>query len=161
MRTVKILSLLSICGIAAWVALSNRTAEAGLACCGASESFFDAKFCPGPKSAATAKKSSVASIEEQKKNYPLDVCVVMGSKLGEHGEVVDHVYKSRLVRLCCKGCVNTFKKDPATYLAKLDEAVKVKAESEPIRSEKDAKSPTTAPKSKDAPAESHSGHAHH
>lgn len=49
------------------------------------------------------------------------------------GDAVDYVHKEegkpdRLVRFCCASCIKTFKKDPAKYLAKLDEAEKAAAE---------------------------------
>ena len=69
-------------------------------------------------------------IESLKKDYPMEVCVVSGEKLGEMGEPIDYLYtqkvdgtdQTRLVRFCCKGCVKSFKKDPAKYLKQLDEA---------------------------------------
>ena len=61
--------------------------------------------------------------------YPLTTCVVSDEKLeaGDMGEPIDYIYKEagkpdRLVRFCCKMCVPKFEKDPAKYLAKLDEA---------------------------------------
>ena len=59
--------------------------------------------------------------------YPLDTCVVSGEKLGTMGKPYDYVHQQegqpdRLVRLCCKGCLKDFKKDPARYLKLLDEA---------------------------------------
>ena len=65
-------------------------------------------------------------IKQQLKYYPLGTCVVMEEEvLGSEdmGEPVDKVYKNRLVRFCCKGCVRKFKKDPATYIARIDQAV--------------------------------------
>ncbi len=61
--------------------------------------------------------------------YPLETCVVSGEKLeaGDMGPMIDYVHKEdgkpdRLVRLCCKGCIKDFNKDPATYLKKIDDA---------------------------------------
>ena len=69
-----------------------------------------------------------------KASYPLETCVVSGDKLdgGDMGEPIDYIHKEdgkpdRLVRLCCKGCVRDFKKDPAKYLKKIDEAAAAKA----------------------------------
>lgn len=57
-------------------------------------------------------------------NYPLDYCIVSGEKLnGEMGKPVNYDYHGRLIRFCCNGCVATFEKDPATYIAKLDSAI--------------------------------------
>jgi hypothetical protein len=59
--------------------------------------------------------------------YPLTTCIVADEKLGEMGKPYDYVHKEdgkpdRLVRFCCKGCLPDFKKDPAKYLKRLDEA---------------------------------------
>jgi len=69
------------------------------------------------------KKVDAATVKQQMPYYPLDTCVVSGDKLGGMGGAVDYVYKNRLVRFCCTGCIAKFEKDPATYLAKLDAAV--------------------------------------
>lgn len=65
-------------------------------------------------------------IEAGKKSYPLDTCVVSGEKLGSMGEPVDYLYGTRLVRLCCKGCVKQVTKDAAPLLAKIDAATKTR-----------------------------------
>jgi YHS domain-containing protein len=59
---------------------------------------------------------------EKKDTYPLQTCVVSGEKLGEMGDPYIYTHEGREVRLCCKGCLKDFKKDPAKYLKKLDEA---------------------------------------
>ena len=66
-------------------------------------------------------------VEQQIKHYPLTHCVVMeeDSLVKPEGEdqPVNLVYRNRLVRFCCDGCVKDFKDDPAEYIAKLDKAV--------------------------------------
>lgn len=69
------------------------------------------------------KKVDDKIIAEQTAGYPLETCVVSGKKLGEMGEPINLVQGNRLVRLCCKGCVDPLKKDSAKFMAKLDEAV--------------------------------------
>ena len=54
--------------------------------------------------------------------YPLEVCVVSGEKLGSMGKPIVLQHEGREVRLCCKGCVEDFNKDPKKFMAKLDEA---------------------------------------
>jgi hypothetical protein len=63
--------------------------------------------------------------------YPLRTCVVSGDELGgDMGEPYVFTYKDpnnprdpgRVVKLCCKGCLDDFKKDPAAYLKKIDDA---------------------------------------
>lgn len=68
--------------------------------------------------AEDAKKAAPA------KPYPLQTCVVSGEKLGEMGKPFNYTHEGREVRLCCKSCLKDFKKDPAKYLKKLDEAEK-------------------------------------
>ena len=63
-----------------------------------------------------------ATVEAQKPWYPLETCIHCDHALKE-GEAIDHVYKNRLVWLCSEDCVAEFEKDPAKYIAKLDEAV--------------------------------------
>jgi hypothetical protein len=67
-----------------------------------------------------------AKTDQPKKEYPLDVCVVSGEKLGSMGKPVVLQHEGREVRLCCAGCIDKFKQDPAKYLKKLDEAEKKK-----------------------------------
>jgi len=61
--------------------------------------------------------------KKEKKTYPLTTCVVSGEKLGgDMGDPYVFTHDGREVRLCCKSCLKDFKKDPAKYLKKLDEA---------------------------------------
>lgn len=89
--------------------------------------------CVGRFEADTAKyfaDMDKAIAKQQMPFYPLDTCVVTGEPLAIDGEdiAINHVYKNRLVRLCCKGCVRDFEADPAKHMAKLDDAV-IKAQS--------------------------------
>lgn len=65
-------------------------------------------------------------VGEQLDAYPLTTCVVSGEALGEMGDPVNFVHRpeNRLVRFCCEGCVEAFRKDPVPFLAKIDEAAK-------------------------------------
>lgn len=87
--------------------------------------------------------------------YPLAVCVVSAEALGSMGDAYVHLHKEegkpdREVRLCCKGCLKRFAKDPAKYLAKLDAAL----------AQPSAPAAPSAP-AKPAPApDAHAGHAH-
>jgi len=66
-----------------------------------------------------------------KDTYPLTTCVVSGEKLGgDMGAPVIYIYKDpkikndpgREFRFCCPNCLKDFKKDPAKYLKKIDDA---------------------------------------
>lgn len=75
------------------------------------------------------RKLDDAIIAQQKPRYPLDTCVVSGKALDGPGvDAVDFVYKNRLVRFCCKACIDQFKQDPGLFLDKLDSAVIAHAE---------------------------------
>lgn len=60
-----------------------------------------------------------AYAEFQQERYPIDTCVVAGGRLGSMGEPVEIVAGTRLVRLCCEGCVPKFKAEPWRYLSGL------------------------------------------
>ena len=63
-----------------------------------------------------------------KAEYPTNMCVVSGDKLGaDMGKPIDYIYRQegktdRLITFCCKDCVKDFNKEPAKYLKLLDEA---------------------------------------
>jgi hypothetical protein len=77
-----------------------------------------------------------AQIDTLKKTYTLTTCPVSGDNLAknEMGEKpVDYLYTqknadgtetTRLVRFCCKDCVNKFKKNPDKYLKVMDAPAK-------------------------------------
>jgi YHS domain-containing protein len=74
-----------------------------------------AAFCAGPFSGLAAEK------KEKLKPYTLKICVVSGDKLGEMGDPFIYAYEGREIKLCCKGCLKDFKKDPAKYIKKIEE----------------------------------------
>jgi len=71
-------------------------------------------------SPAAAGKETAAS--DAVKPYPLETCIVGGSKLGSMGEPVVLVHEGQEVKFCCESCQPKFKADPAKYLAKLSAA---------------------------------------
>ena len=54
--------------------------------------------------------------------YTLKVCVVSGDKLGEMGKPYVFTNDTREIKLCCKSCLKDFKKEPAKYVKKIEEA---------------------------------------
>ena len=62
-------------------------------------------------------------IAQQKDFYPVETCVVGGSKLGSMGDPIEMVVNNRHVRLCCAGCKDKLVADPVAFIAKLDKAV--------------------------------------
>lgn len=79
---------------------------------------FAAAVFVGSFSAVAADK------KEEKKEYPLKTCVVTDEKLGSMGKPYVIKHEGREVQFCCKGCEKDFKKEPAKYLKKIDEASK-------------------------------------
>ena len=61
-----------------------------------------------------------AIADAQRKDYPLETCVVSGEKLGANA--VEFVYANQLVRLAKADAVAEFKKDPQTYFKKITDA---------------------------------------
>lgn len=72
----------------------------------------------GPLSSLAADQKAKAKL----KPYPLKTCVVTGEKLGGMGDAYTFEYEGREIKLCCKGCLKDFKKEPAKYIKKLEEA---------------------------------------
>ena len=67
-----------------------------------------------------------AEVKKDVKPYPLTTCVVSGEKLGGMGEAYVFTHKGQEIKLCCKGCLKTFNKDPEKFLKKIEEAPKAK-----------------------------------
>ena len=72
----------------------------------------------GPFAALAGDKAA----EPKLKPYTLKNCIVSGEKLGEMGDPYVYEYKGREIKFCCKNCVKDFKKDPAKYVKKIEEA---------------------------------------
>jgi len=78
-------------------------------------------------------KTDAAWLAKAKADYPTDVCVVSGDKLGgDMGLPQDYIYREegkpdRLVRFCCKDCLKDFNEDTAKYLGLIDAAAAKKA----------------------------------
>ena len=61
------------------------------------------------------------------KPYPLKTCVVSDEKFGgDMGDPYVFTYQGREVKLCCKGCLDDFNKEPAKYVKKMEAAEKKK-----------------------------------
>jgi YHS domain-containing protein len=80
--------------------------------------------------AAGPAGDDAALIAAQKPCYPLTTCVVSGKPLSGGGGMtpMDIIYEGRLVSFCCSQCPDEFKKSPADFLKKIDDAV-IKAQS--------------------------------
>jgi hypothetical protein len=70
--------------------------------------------------------SQAAEAKKAPKAYPLTTCLVTGEKLDAMGEPYVFTYNGQEIKLCCKGCLKTFNKEPGKYLKKLAESPKSK-----------------------------------
>jgi TRASH domain-containing protein len=71
----------------------------------------------GVLAALAAKKA-----ETKVKPYTLKTCIISGDKLGEMGKPFVFTNDNREIKLCCKSCLKDFKKEPAKYVKKIEEA---------------------------------------
>ncbi len=83
----------------------------------------DAAKKPTPAEAALIAKARAA--------YPLKTCLVSDETLGSMGEATPYIHRAtgqpdRVLFVCCDGCIDDFKANPAKFLAKLDAATKAK-----------------------------------
>ena len=67
------------------------------------------------------------------KPYPLETCVVTGEKLGGMGKPYVFTHEGREIKLCCKGCLKAFNKEPGKYVKQLEEAEKKAQQSSPAK----------------------------
>ena len=69
-----------------------------------------------------AGEEKADSKDSKVKPYTLTTCVVSNEKLGEMGKPYVFTHEGREIKLCCKDCLTDFKKDPAKYVKKIEEA---------------------------------------
>jgi len=87
-----------------------------------SRSLLAATFLALPLAGFTADEKKA----EKPKPYPLKTCAVSNEKLGDHGKPYVFTHEGREIKLCCEDCLDDFKKEPAKYVKKLEEAEKKK-----------------------------------
>ena len=77
----------------------------------------------GFTTASAADQKPAAAPAAKAKPYPLKVCVVSDEKFGgDMGDPYVFTHEGREVKLCCKGCLDDFKKDSAKYVKKMEAA---------------------------------------
>jgi hypothetical protein len=79
-----------------------------------------------------APQTETEVIAKARAEYPMKTCLVSDEPLGSMGDAVAHVHRvagkpDRVIFVCCEGCIDDFKADPAKFLKKVDEAAKNKA----------------------------------
>lgn len=85
----------------------------------------------GAASPKAAPKTDAELIAAARATYPLKTCLVADEPLGSMGEAVGYVHRAsgqpdRVIFVCCEGCIDDFKADPAKFLKKVDAAAKAK-----------------------------------
>ena len=64
-------------------------------------------------------KLNEAAVKAQLADYPAKTCPITGLDLGSMGKPIDMMVGDRLVRLCCAGCVEKTRENPAGVLGKV------------------------------------------
>jgi len=87
-----------------------------------------------------AQQTEAETIAKARASYPLKTCLVSDENLGSMGDAVPYVHRAsgqpeRVVFVCCEGCIDDFKQDPAKFLKKVDAAA-AKSKSEPGKKKK-------------------------
>jgi hypothetical protein len=77
--------------------------------------------------ALAAAPTETEIIARARASYPLKTCLVSDEPLGSMGDAVGYVHRApgkpeRVVFVCCEGCIDDFKADPAKFLKKVDAA---------------------------------------
>ena len=66
--------------------------------------------------------SADSTKKEKVKPYVLKTCSVSDEKLGEMGDPYVFTHDGKEYKLCCKGCLKDFNKNPAKYAKKVEKA---------------------------------------
>jgi hypothetical protein len=68
------------------------------------------------------EKKAQSKAAAKVKPYTLKTCIVSDEELGGMGKPFVFEHEGREIKLCCKSCQKDFKKDPAKYIKKLEQA---------------------------------------
>ena len=92
----------------------------------AAPAFAQSQLQPVAEKKAT-KPTESEIIAKARETYPLKKCLVSDEDLGSMGDATPYVHHEagkpdRVVFFCCEGCLDDFKKEPAKFLKKVDDA---------------------------------------
>jgi len=98
---------------------------------GVTASVLAAEKSAAPAAAKKAQPTDAEIIAQARASYPLKTCLVSDEALGSMGEAAPYIHRvagqpDRVVFVCCEGCIDDFKANPAKFLAKVDAAAKAK-----------------------------------
>ena len=71
-----------------------------------------------------ADKADKADKSAKPKPYTLKTCPVSDEKLGDMGDPYVFTHDGREVKLCCKGCLKDFEKNPTKFVKKIEKEEK-------------------------------------
>lgn len=88
-----------------------------------------------------APQSESDAIAKARAEYPLKTCLVSDEALGSMGEAAPYIHREagkpdRVIFVCCEGCIDDFKKEPAKYLKKVDAAKQQKSDNKSAKTSK-------------------------
>lgn len=66
--------------------------------------------------------SGLAAEAKKPKPYTLKTCAVSGEELGSMGDPYVFQHRGREIKLCCKGCLKGFNKQPEKYIKNVEKA---------------------------------------
>jgi hypothetical protein len=86
----------------------------------------------GAAAKPAAAPTDAEIIARARASYPLKTCLVADEALGSMGDAVGYIHRAagqpdRVVFVCCEGCIDDFKADPAKFLKKVDAAAAAKS----------------------------------
>ena len=92
----------------------------------------------GDRKAAAPAATETEIIAKARASYPLKTCLVSDEPLGSMGEATPYIHRvagkpDRVIFVCCEGCIDDFKGDPAKFLKKVDDAAAKAAKSAPAK----------------------------
>jgi hypothetical protein len=64
----------------------------------------------------------LAAEAKKPKPYTLKTCAVSGEELGSMGDPYVFQHRGREIKLCCKGCLKTFNKQPEKFIKSVEKA---------------------------------------
>jgi len=72
-------------------------------------------------------KVQVEAVPQKAVNVGNKICPVTGEKIDEKARVT-YEYKGKIYNFCCAMCIDEFKKDPDTYIKKIEDELKAASE---------------------------------
>ncbi len=99
------------------VIISGFWVSAAMACnCGKAKKDTNTMSCQCSSESCGSVANEVVGDAEEVNNT---LCPVSGKPIGSMGEGVSHTYNGKTYKLCCAGCIKSFKENPDDYISKI------------------------------------------